>query len=292
MASPPPRALHATQDTTTPSAPSAQAAHRMLRAAPATKPQPERFKSQSLLHYEDRCDICMDLLFRNTPPFQQKIKAAFELGDVLRRIDDDGRIHNSVYLLRETMLDDSENYVLRMACAVSLGSSGYKGLVREMEKALKYEEPAKPRLAQPRVLVMKSPAMGNGCETTGLLGMASRRDDAEEIARQMEIALESQKSARQRPGESIQTKLLILKCLAICRSDEAIELLGTEAKYGKVDEVCFAAAKELAGIGYPARKIVRDIISDPPEAYVRHPEFLMELKKLMMLVGEYYISTN
>jgi len=281
-------------DATIPANPSAQAAHRMPRAASAAKPQPERFKSQSLLFYEDRCDICLDLLFDNRTLPQQKIKAAMELGGLLRKIDDDGRIHNSVYLLRETMLDDSEHPSLRMACAVSLGSSGYKGLVREMEKALKFEEPAIPRFIQPKVLVLRTPAAGNGREPAGLLGMASRREDAEEIALEMETALNSEESVQPHPKGLIQSKLLILKCLSICRSDEAIELLGREAKYGKVDEVCFAAAKELAGIPlHQVREIVKDIINSPPEAYARHPEFLMELREIMSISSESYcLSMN
>ena len=89
---------------------------------------------------------------------------------------------------------------------------------------------------------------------------------------------------------SVSSKLLALKALSICRSDEAIELLAMVAQHGDVDELCFAAAKELAGIPlHQARKIVRQVLSHPPEAYMRRPEFAAELRKI---VSECYLPTN
>ncbi|NYZ60380.1 hypothetical protein H0O01_01630 [Candidatus Micrarchaeota archaeon] len=221
-AAPPKEAL----DVTIPAKPFAQASHWLLRA----KPQPERPKSNSVLFYEDRCDICLDLLFDNRTLPQQKIKAAIELGGLIGKIEDADMAHNSIYILREMMIDDSEHSSVRMVCAVSLGSSGYKGLVEDMEKE-----------------VLKSNA-------------------------------------------SVQSKLLSLKALSICRSEEAIELLGNVALYGDVDQICIAAARELLNIPlFPAQKIVNQVLSHPPEAYLRNPDFMAEFRRL---AGGCYLPTN
>lgn len=80
---------------------------------------------------------------------------------------------------------------------------------------------------------------------------------------------------------SIPSKLFALKALSICRSDGAIGLLGNVALYGDKDQLCLAAATELLGIPlYPAQKIVRQILSNPPEAFTRNPEFMAEFRRL------------
>lgn len=227
MAQPPASAVKETADTIIPAKPFAQAIHPLLRA----KPEPEKFKSQSLLFNEDRCGTCMDILCDDKALPQQKIKAAFELGGLVGKIKDEDIIKNAAYVLRGVMVDGSEHPPVRMACAVSLGSSGYKGLAGEMEKE-----------------VLKA-------------------------------------------NTHVNSKILALKALSICRSDEAIELLGTEARYGKVDEACIAAAKELAGIPLcsKAREMVEGVISNPPEAYLRNPEAVAELRRLM---GVRYLIGN
>jgi hypothetical protein len=217
MASPPASAVKETADTIIPAKPFAQAIHPLLRA----KPPPENFKSQSVHFYEQRCDICTDILCDDKTPLQQKIKTAFELGGLFGKIEDHDLIRNAAFILREVMSDNSEHPSLRMACAVSLGSSGHKSLVGEMETE-----------------VLKSDA-------------------------------------------SVQSKILALKALSICRSDEAIELLGNVALYGDIDQVCTAAARELLDIPlYPAQKIVRQILSHPPEACTHNPEFMVEFRRL------------
>lgn len=208
-----------------PTAPLAQAAHPFL----STKLLPEKPKSTATLFYEDECSTLSDTLFRNDAAPQERIKAALSLGDTLRMISDEKMISDAVYLLKETMLDDSEQTSLRMACAVSLGSSGIKDFIQEMENALKSDE-------------------------------------------------------------SNHSKILVLKALSICRSDEAIELLANVALYGDIDQVCIAAAKELLNIPlYQAQKIVRQILSNPSEAYTRNPDFLVEFRRL---AEGCYLPTN
>ncbi|MEW5997047.1 MAG: hypothetical protein AB1657_05680 [Candidatus Micrarchaeota archaeon] len=81
---------------------------------------------------------------------------------------------------------------------------------------------------------------------------------------------------------SIPSKILALKALSIARTEEALQLLTIVAKYGDVDEVCFAAAKELASLPlYQARKAAESILDSLPEAYIRHPEFAAELRRLL-----------
>ncbi|MCX6768620.1 MAG: hypothetical protein NTY83_02145 [Candidatus Micrarchaeota archaeon] len=282
MASTPPRASGATSDTMMPSAPFAQASHWLLRAMPEAKPQPERPKTNAILFYEDRCDILSDILCRNDNLLQKRINAALSLSGVLKKISDEKMISDAVYLLTETMLDDSEHPALRMACAVSLGSSGAKDFVQEMKIALKSEEPPQPKEPlQSKLLILESPAICRSDEAIGLFGMVTQHSDVDEIVQEMEIALKSKESVQPKPKEPIQSKLLILKSLAICRSDEAIELLGRVAQYGSVDELCLAAARELIGIPlYPAQKIVARLIANPPGAYIRHPDFMSEFCRL------------
>ncbi len=232
MASNPPRASCATSDTMIPAAPFAQAVHPWLKGYSAAKPSPEKPKTNATLFYEDQCKTVLIRFYDNTRELSERVKDALGISALLIKIRDEDLAEECAITLVETMQEDSEHPSLRMACAVSLGSSGVKGFVQEMEDALKSEA-------------------------------------------------------------SSHSKILALKALSICRSDEAIELLGMEAQYGDVDEVCFAAAKELANIPlYRARKIVKEVISNPPQAYMRHPEFAAELKRMVSEWSECYLPTN
>ena len=227
MAQPQVPAAKETADTMSPVRPFSRALLPLLRTSGL---QPEKPKSNRILFYEDRCDICTDILFNSDTLPQQKIKAALELGGLIGKIEDAEMINNAIYILRETMISDSDHPSLRMACAVSLGSSGYEGFVGEMEKE-----------------VLKSNA-------------------------------------------SVQSKILSLKALSICRSEEAIELLGIVALHGDIDQVCMAAARELMEIPlFPAKNIVKQIISSPPEAYLRNPVFMAEFRRL---AERYYLPVN
>lgn len=81
---------------------------------------------------------------------------------------------------------------------------------------------------------------------------------------------------------SVSSKILALRALSIARTKEALQLLSTAAKYADVDEVCFAAAKELASIPlFQARREAESILNAPPEAYARHPEFASVLRRIL-----------
>ncbi len=110
-------------DTMIPTKPFAQATHPLLRGIPE-KPAPERPKTNADLFYEDRCDTCTDILFKNTSSPQQKIRAAKELCSILAKIEDPKRLSDSKYMLRETMLDESEPLALRAECANALAMCG------------------------------------------------------------------------------------------------------------------------------------------------------------------------
>lgn len=93
-------------------------------ARPLQANQPERFKSQSTLFNEDACDAFLDILFNKESPLHARISAASGLGSLLKKIDDEKRISDAIFLLKENMLDDSEHTFFRVECGRALALCG------------------------------------------------------------------------------------------------------------------------------------------------------------------------
>jgi hypothetical protein len=80
----------------------------------------------------------------------------------------------------------------------------------------------------------------------------------------------------------LDSKLLALKVLSLVRSKESISLLSKFARKDKDDDVCMAAAKELASIFlYEARKEAFALLDSPPLWFARQPGFASQLCGLL-----------
>lgn len=198
-------------DTMSRAKPFGQAAHQLPTRLP------ERFKSQSTLFREDACSTFLDNLSRNDIPSQARSIAASELGKILKDIQNEKMVSDSICILRETMADDSEHPSLRTACAEALGLSGRLEAAIELEGVL------------------------NGIPN------------------------------------SVFSRLLAVKALSLQRGDYALNALMDAVEFGKIPEVRFAAAMELASMGIPrARQAAAHFI-----ATTRYSEHAMKVREAL-----------
>lgn len=144
---------------------------RNFRERPAEKP-----KLCSTLFYEDECRRFSRTLPCGDWPLQKRIGAAISLPDAMKKIANKKIISEAVASLKKTMLTDSEHPSLRMACAVSLGSSGYGGLVGDMVcDVLKKDKDEIPLSS--KLLALKVLAIHRSEEAIEQLGLVAQYGD-------------------------------------------------------------------------------------------------------------------
>lgn len=144
----------------------------------AHKPPPEKPATNSDLFHEDECRAGLHLFYDNTRPTSKRMEDAERLGKILPRVKNRDLVEECLKTLTETMLEDTEEHAVRLACAAVLASAGPKGLPERLEPFLRSEEIPD----SSKIVALKALALSRTDDSISLLARAARHCDRDPVA--------------------------------------------------------------------------------------------------------------